>query len=125
MPAVGLDAVQHLAHAGRHRSVDLVDDEFGIAEDRVQGRAQLMAHIGEELGFVLARHRQLAAFLLDLAEQAGILDRDHALRGEGRQQLDGGGREFAGRAPPHHKRAHLAVRPQQRDHQHRTEIPPP
>jgi hypothetical protein len=48
-----------------------------------------VAHIGEELRLVLARLCKLASFLLDLMEQARILDRQDRLRGEGLQQFDG------------------------------------
>ena len=65
-----------------------IDDELGVAQDGVERRAQLMAHVGEELRLVLARDLELAALLLDLAEQAGVLDRQRGLRGEGLQQLE-------------------------------------
>ena len=52
-------------------------------------RAQLVRHVREELGLVLACGRQLLAFVLELPEQAGILDRKHGLRGEGLQKVHG------------------------------------
>jgi len=42
-----------------------------------------MAHIGEELRFVLACFGELAAFVLDFVEQADIFDGDYRLVGEG------------------------------------------
>ena len=76
-------------------AVDAVDQQFGIAEDRVQRRAQLVAHIGEELRFVLAGERQLLALVGDLAEQARILDRQYRLAGQGLHQPHRLRREFA------------------------------
>ena len=69
-------------------AVDVVEDQLGITEDGVERRAQLVAHVGEELRLVLARLGELAALVLDLVEQAHVLDRDHRLVGEGRDQLD-------------------------------------
>ena len=83
-----LHAVQHGAHLFRRLAVDVVDDQLGIAENGVERRAQLVAHIGEELRLVLARFLELAALVLDFLEQPHILDGDHGLVGEGRDQLD-------------------------------------
>ena len=60
-------------------AVDAVDEQLGVAEHGVERGAQLVAHIGEELRLVLARERKRAALLLDLAEQPGVLDRQHRL----------------------------------------------
>jgi hypothetical protein len=62
--------------------------DLGEAEDGVEGRAQLVGHAGEELALRLVRALQLAVLLLDLAEEARILDRDHGLIGEGLDQRD-------------------------------------
>ena len=43
---------------------------LGEADDRVQRRAQLVRHVGEELRLVLAGGFELAALLLDLAERS-------------------------------------------------------
>jgi len=59
------------------------DHHLGQADDGVERRAQLVAHAGEELGFVLARLRQLPALILDFVEQPHVLNRDHGLVGEG------------------------------------------
>ena len=88
MAAVALDAVEHLAHLFRRVAIDVVEDEFGITEDGVERGAQLVAHIGEELRFVLARLGELPALVLDFVEQPHILNRDHRLVGEGLHQLD-------------------------------------
>ena len=56
MPAVRLHALEHPARLLRHLAVDAVEDQLGVAEDGVERRAQLVAHVGEELRLVLARH---------------------------------------------------------------------
>ena len=66
----------------------ILAQHLGDADDGVERRAQLVAHIGEELRLVLARFGKLAALLLDLVEQSRVLDREHRLRGESLQQLD-------------------------------------
>ena len=76
------------AHLLRRLAVDAVQDQLGVAEDGVERRAQLVAHVGEELRLVLARLGELAALVLDFVEQPHVLDRDHRLVGEGRDQLD-------------------------------------
>ena len=48
---------------------------FGEADDGVERRAQLMGHVGEELGLVPVGGFDLPALILDLAEQPGVLDR--------------------------------------------------
>src|SRR6516162_1990469 len=86
--AVGLDALKHVAHLLRRIAVNAVKDELGIAEDRVERRAQFVAHIGEELRFVFARLFDLPAFFLNFLEQADVLDGDHGLVGKRRHQFD-------------------------------------
>ena len=49
------------------------------------------------------------ALVLDLAEQPGVLDRQHRLGGEGFQKLDDFGAKLAGRFSPHHQAADDAV----------------
>ena len=82
MAAVLLDALEHVLHLRGHVAVDAVLDQLGIAEHGVQGRPQLVAHVGQELGLVPARRFQLAGLFLDLVEQAGVVDRERGLRGE-------------------------------------------
>ena len=66
---------------------------------------QFVAHVGQKLRFVPACHLQLAALFLKLAEQPGVLDREHRLRGEGLQEIHRVLREEAGFLPPNHERA--------------------
>ena len=94
--AVGLHALQHAAHFCRRLAVDAVEDQLGVAEDGVERRAQLVAHVGEELRLVLARFFDLAALVVDFVEQPRVLDRQHRLRREG---LASDRRCFAGRRP--------------------------
>ena len=105
MLAVGLHALEHCAHLFRRLAVDVVEDQLGVAENGVERRAQLVAHIGQELRLVPARHFELPALVLDLVEQPRVLDRQHRLRGEGLHQLDGILRERAGRAAADHQHA--------------------
>ena len=65
-----------------------LEQHLGEADDRVQRRAQLVRHVGEELGLVLVGDLELAALVLDLVEQPRVLDRDHRLVGEGLEQRD-------------------------------------
>ena len=54
----------------------------GEPDDGVQRSAQLVAYVGEELGFVLVRNLELLVLLLDFLEQADVLNCDHALGGK-------------------------------------------
>ena len=69
MATVRLDVGERLAKAGRHLAVLVVEHDLGEPEDRVEGRAQLVAHVGEELRFGLTRLRQA------LVEAAELLRR--------------------------------------------------
>ena len=64
----------------------ILPQHLGDADDGVERRAQLVAHVGEELRLVLACLRELAALVLDLVEQPHVLDRDYRLIGEGRSR---------------------------------------
>ena len=66
---------------------------------------------------MLARFRELAALLLDLAEQPRVLDRQHRLRREGLQQLDGVLWELARRLAADHQGAHDLIGGEQGNHQ--------
>ncbi len=88
MPAVAFDALEHVLRLLRRLAVDAVENQFGVAEDGVERRAQLVAHVGEELRLVLARFRELMALVLDLVEQPHVFDGDHGLVGEGGEQFD-------------------------------------
>src|SRR4029077_21049918 len=89
MPAVVLDALEHTLRTVRQYPVDAVDQQFGIAEDRVQRCSELVAHISEELRFVLAWQRQLFALVGNLAEQPRVLDRQYRLARQGLHQSHG------------------------------------
>jgi hypothetical protein len=56
-----------------------------------------VAHIRQELRFVLACEREGAALLLDLAEQPGILDCEYGLGRKGLRQMDHAIGKFANR----------------------------
>src|SRR5262249_60720886 len=88
MLAIGLQAIEHLPHLLRRLTVDVVENKLGITEDGVERCAQLVAHVGQELGFVLACDLQLPALLVDLAEEVRVLDCQHRLGGEGLEQID-------------------------------------
>ena len=53
----------------------LLLQDFGEADDGVERGAQLMGHVGEEFRLVAVGGFDLAALILDLAEQPGVLDR--------------------------------------------------
>ena len=92
-------------------AVDAVLHQLGVAEDGVERRAQLVAHVGEELRLVLAGDLELPALLLDLAEQPRVLDRERRLAGEGLHQVDDARRELAGPLAQDGERAEHAVWP--------------
>src|SRR6185295_2140128 len=66
----------------------LFDQHLREADDRVQRRPQLVRHVGEKVRLVLVGDFELAALLLDLAEEARILDRNHCLVGERFEQCN-------------------------------------
>src|SRR5262249_52645331 len=66
----------------------IAHQHVGKPNNSVQRGAQLVAHIGEELRFMMVCTFELPAFFLDLAEQPGVLDGDDSLSGEVCQQLD-------------------------------------
>ena len=80
VPAARLHALEHLADLLGHLAVDAVQDQLGVAEDGVERRAQLVAHVGQELRLVLAGDSSWRPLLLDLVEQPRVLDRQHRLR---------------------------------------------
>ena len=94
--AVALHALQHALRLVRQIAVEAVGHHLGVAEDGVERRAQLVAHVGEELRLVLARHLELATLFLYLGEQAHVLDGDNRLGGEGFEQFDLARRERSG-----------------------------
>ena len=71
MLAVLLHALEHLAHPIRRLPVDVIQNQFGVAEDGVQRGPQLVAHIGEELRLMLACLGELPALVADFSEERG------------------------------------------------------
>ena len=66
----------------------ILPQHLGDADDGVERRAQLVAHVGEELRLVLTRLGKLPALVLDFVEQPHILDGDSGLVSERGDQLD-------------------------------------
>src|ERR1700730_3718151 len=66
----------------------ILPQHLADADDVIERRAQLMAHIGEELRLMLARLRELAALVLDFIEQANIFNCDNSLVCECSRKLD-------------------------------------
>src|SRR5262245_19705546 len=69
-------------------------EDLGEADDGVQRGPQLVGHICQELGLVLAGDLELAALVLDLAVETRILDRERGLSREGLEQAH----SFGGKA---------------------------
>jgi hypothetical protein len=72
----------------------LLEQHVGEPDHRVERRTQLVGHARQELGLVAARHLELPRLLLELAEQAGVVDGDCRLACErlhklGRQVSEG------------------------------------
>ncbi len=65
-----------------------VEQQAAHADHRVHRRADLVAHRGQERALRLVGRLRRGARVLRLLEQAGVLDGDHALVGEGLQQVD-------------------------------------
>jgi hypothetical protein len=120
MAAVALDALEHVQRLLRRLAVDAVEDQFGVAEDGVERRAQLVAHVGKELRLVLARLGELVALVLDLVEQPDIFDGDHGLVGEGGDQFDLLMREWLHSTSLQHDDADCLSLTQKRNAQHRS-----
>src|SRR5262249_54427028 len=49
-----LDALLHVPDLGWYLAIDLIQDQLGITQDGVQGRAQLVTHAGEKVRFGFA-----------------------------------------------------------------------
>ncbi len=120
MPARGVDIVDVLALLLVQLAEHLLAQDLGEADDGVQRRAQLVGHVGEELGLVLIGLRELASLLLELAKQACVVDREGGLGGEGTEEIDGLGRELAGRLAGDQQCTEDAIVAQQR---HREQCP--
>src|SRR5205823_13964821 len=72
-----LKALEDAQHLLGWLAVCAVRHQFGIAQDGVERRAQLMAHVGEELRLVLARLLKLPALILYFVEQPHIRSEEH------------------------------------------------
>ena len=72
-----------------------LDQHLREADDGIEGRAELMRHVGEKLRLVATGRLELPALLFGLAEQAHVLDRNDGLVGKGLQQVDLAGRRTA------------------------------
>ena len=85
-----------------HVVVGVVLELLGQDQQAVQRRAQLVRHVGDELGLVLRRDRELAGLLLD--EALGLLDLEVLLLGLdvllGEQRWPGGRGPRSTRAAP-------------------------
>ena len=85
MLAALLDVREGPAHVLGDRSIRLVEDQLVEAQDGVHGCAQLVAHVREEVGLVAARRLQLAALIIQLLEEARVVDGNPGLVGESAQ----------------------------------------
>src|SRR5262245_22544475 len=87
---------------------------LGEPDNGVERSAQLVGHVRQELGFVLAGYFELTALLLNLTEEASVLNCDRRLGGEGLEHLDDFDRELAGTATSHCETAKDSPLAQQR-----------
>ena len=91
-PSRCLPAVLIRWRSGRKASASevlgLLLEHLGVADDGVQWRPQLVAHIREELRLVLRRLSKLTVRYLKLLEEARVLDGNHGLIGERFEQGD-------------------------------------
>src|SRR5215470_13263016 len=107
--------LDHLAHSFGGLTVDIVENELSVADNSVQRGTQFVAHIGEELGLVLAFDLELVTFFIDFTEQARILDGEHRLLSEGLDEIDCSLWKVSGFPSPDHQEANdLTSRPRQR-----------
>src|SRR5919106_816305 len=60
-------------------------EHLAVADDGVERRAQLVGHVGQELGLVPVGRLELSALVLDLPEEARVLDGQRRLVGERRE----------------------------------------
>src|SRR5262245_41680271 len=79
--------------------------DFGEADEGVKRRAQRVRHVGEKLRLVAVSSFDLFAFILDLAEQPGVLDRQGRLSCERLQEVNDFRRKAALFFPPNRQRA--------------------
>ena len=83
----------------------LLLEHLAVADDGVERRPELVGHVGQELGLVLARDLELPALRLELPEEPRVLDRQRGLPGEGLEEVHDLVREQSDRLPPHRQHA--------------------
>ena len=115
MLAIAVHALEHAAHFLRDVAINAVEDEFRIPQYRIQRGAEFMAHVGQELGLVLARDFELMALIMHFVEQPRVLDREHGLSGEGLQQVDGSFGKFSGHFAAYDEGAYDLIGTEQRN----------
>src|SRR5262245_50788907 len=113
--AVRADASQGIERFLAKRLVEALMHELGVAEDSGKWRPQLVAHIGDELGFVRTGDLKLAALLRDLLEQASVFQRDRRLVGEALHEVDDGLGKLTGAAPVENESTQWALTAEQRN----------
>src|SRR5262249_42115989 len=87
--AGGMHTAQRLQRLFRAEARRGGEHHLGQTDDGIERRAQLVADAGEELRLVFARLSKLAALVLNLAEQACVLDRERRLGRERLQEMNG------------------------------------
>jgi hypothetical protein len=92
-------------------------EHLAVADDRVERRAQLVRHVGQELRLVAVGGLELAALVLDLPEQPRVLDGQRRLAGEGLEDIDDLRGKFAGRLLGDGEAADEVILTQQRNAQ--------
>src|SRR5262249_5494734 len=107
--AGGVDVLQVLVLLLVELAEHTLAQNLREADDRVQRRTELVGHVGQELGLVLAGRFKLSALVLDLEKQAGVLERQGRLRGEGGEKVDHLSRELTGCSTANHQSAEQPV----------------
>ena len=121
MSTGSVNPAQRLRRLFRAEALRIAHHHLGQPDDGIERGTQLVAHAGDELRLMLARHFELAALLLYFREQIGVLDGQHRLRREGLQQIEGVLGKRAGRFAPHHQHTDEAFRTKQWHNQRRSE----
>src|SRR5438552_5669729 len=115
MGAGAADVLKVLGLLGIELAEHPLDEDVREADDRVQRRAQLVRHVREELGLVPVRDLELRRLLLDLLDQAHVLDRDRGLPRERLDELDLAIREWSYFDPDQDEHTEHLVATKQRD----------
>ena len=76
-----------------------LDQHLEEPDDGVEGRAQLVRHVGEELRLVVAGRLDLGTLVRDLMEEAGVLYRQCGLGGKRLEDIHDRRRKHAGCLP--------------------------